>query len=172
MIDLETMGLRPTSAILSIGAVRFDESHSYETFHQPILLASCYDAGLTFDQSTVDWWAKQSVEARQSWQNDAAVPLTEALTRFVRWLESLNGPIAPWGNGADFDLVLLKSAFEAIGADVPWKFWDHHCFRTVKNLFKVGPMPRTGTYHNALDDALTQAAHFHRISKVHGVRLS
>lgn len=64
MIDLETMGTRPGSAILSIGACSFDPNwlggsdsdhepgEARRTFYQNITLASCLDAGLTIDAAT------------------------------------------------------------------------------------------------------------------------
>lgn len=175
MIDLETMGLRPNAAIVSIGAVHFDSSLTISTFHQPILLASCEAAGLTVDQSTADWWAKQSKEARASWDNDQAVDLAEALDRFRGWINLIGGvkDVAPWGNGADFDLVLLKSAFDAVDMAVPWRYYNHRCFRTVRNLLPLEvPIQRVGTHHNALDDALYQTQWLQAVIKAYEIELT
>jgi exodeoxyribonuclease VIII len=173
MIDLETMGIRPTSAIVSIGIVLFDQEYIRDKFYTNVSLASCKVLGLTTDLSTENWWAQESVEARAAWQSDDAPPLLEALTLMTQWMDSHAGhkEVAPWGNGADFDLVLLKNAFDAIDADPPWEFYNHHCFRTMKNMFEVAKSPRTGTHHNALDDAETQALHLQRILKVHNLKL-
>lgn len=189
MLDLETMGLRPNAAIVSIGAVHFegvtDQSLSHGTvlgnndlrvvdsMHVAVSLKSCLDAGLTTDQSTVDWWSKQSAEARSSWQQEGAPTLEDALTSlsaFVRRMGS-EKDVCPWGNGADFDLVLLKSAYGALGADPPWRYWNHRCYRTVKGLFPVAEIPRQGTHHNALDDAVHQVATLRQIVRTHRLRL-
>lgn len=171
MIDLETMGLRPNAAIVSIGATHFDATSIFDKFHTPVSLKSCVDLGLVTDQGTVDWWAKQSDGARSSWDVVDAPDLMTALGKFSEWLRS-HGSIAelcPWGNGADFDLVLLKSAYNALEADPPWKFWNHHCFRTVKNLFPHDDreVARAGTHHNALDDAIYQTEVLQNILKRH-----
>lgn len=174
MIDLETIGIRPTSAIVSIGIVHFDQDTIIDQFYTKVSLADCLDKGLTQDQSTMDWWAKQSVEARAAWQGDDAPSLQEALTIMTRWM-GIHGTVkenCPWGNGADFDLVLLKNAYDAINADPPWQFYNHHCFRTLKNLFQVGAMQRRGTHHNALDDAVYQTQWLHRILAVHKIKLT
>lgn len=173
MIDLETMGLKPTSAIVSIGVVHFNQTEILDQFHQPIQLQSCLDVGMTQDASTVSWWAGQSAEARASWDNDDAVPVTEGLMRLVEFLRkhASDKSCCPWGNGSDFDNVLLVNAFDKIGADAPWKFYNHHCFRTMKNVFPVPDVPRTGTYHSAIDDALTQTKHLHRILSQYGIIL-
>jgi inhibitor of KinA sporulation pathway (predicted exonuclease) len=46
------------------------------------------------------------------------------------------------------------------------------CFRAVKNLFKdvIAP-PKTGTHHNALDDAINQTKHLQKIIQVHNLKL-
>lgn len=176
MIDLETMGLKPNAAIVSIGAVVFTESQIAEQFHMPVSLASCTSHGLTTDPSTVDWWMKQSAEARSSWQRDDAPSLGDALSAFSQWLSDVSGRsernLRPWGNGADFDLVLLKSAYNALNADPPWRYYNHRCFRTIKGLFDVPELPRHGVHHNALDDAISQAQHLQRICNAYHILLN
>lgn len=173
MIDIETMGIRPTSAIISIGAVHFDKTQIFSEFYVNVSLKSCMDVGLTTDQSTVDWWMKQSVEARMAWQREDAPQLMESLTQFTLWLRSFGSDkqICPWGNGADFDLTILGNAHAALQLDPPWKFYNHHCFRTMKNMFEVAVPIRQGTHHNALDDAKHQVLHMQRILQNHNIEL-
>lgn len=182
MIDLETMGLRPNAAIVSIGAVHFKpvvdgaglpDLEQVDAFYTPVSLKSCLDLGLTTDQSTVDWWNKQSAEARSSWQQEGAPTLPDALSAFSAWLrrDSDERSIRPWGNGADFDLVLLKSAYDALNADPPWRYYNHRCYRTIKSLFPVAEMPRHGTHHNALDDAQHQYNVLCQIVRTHRIEL-
>lgn len=174
MVDLETMGLDPNAAIISIGAVHFDKTTLHSEFYTAVSLKSCMDYGLTTTQSTVDWWMKQSVEARMAWQTEDAPGLTESLTLFSQWLRKIgtNREICPWGNGADFDLTILGSAHRALQVDTPWMYYNHHCFRTMKNMFRVADFPRQGTHHNALDDAKHQAVHLQRILVNYGIDLS
>ena len=40
-----------------------------------------------------------------------------------------------------------------------WDFWNNHYYRTLKGLAPLIKVQRGGVYHNALDDAKTQAAH-------------
>ena len=173
MIDLETMGLRPTSAIVSIGITHFDKDRILDSFYTPVSLQSCLAAGMTTDPSTEKWWSEQSLEARSAWQVDTAPKLLDALTDMTKWMLSYgtHKENCPWGNGSDFDLVLLQNAFAAIDADPPWQFWNHYCFRTLKNMFDVAKMTRRGTHHNALDDATFQTQYLHRILAVHKIAL-
>jgi inhibitor of KinA sporulation pathway (predicted exonuclease) len=42
----------------------------------------------------------------------------------------------------------------------PWKFYNDRCYRTLKAMYPHIKMPkRTGTHHNALDDAISQVNH-------------
>lgn len=160
MVDLETLGTQPGSVILSIGAVEFDIDKGLgETFYAVISHASSRQAGLTEDANTLAWWAKQSDAAREILRHvdDANAPtLRTALHEFGEFLKRDD---EVWGNGSDFDNVLLASAYEAVGIPLPWKFWNNRCYRTLKNLRPDIRLERVGTHHNALDDAKTQAIH-------------
>ena len=169
MLDLETMGLRPDAAIVSIGACHFDGTEILSTFYRPVSLASCLEVGLTTTPSTVDWWSKQPIEAQLAWRTDDALNLESALYGFNRWLDGFSDPkrTAVWGNGANFDPVLMTSAYEALGADPPWQYWAVHCFRTVRSLHRsIAEPARLGTHHHALDDAVHQARHLQKIAAV------
>lgn len=164
MVDLETLGTVPGCTILSIGAVAFDPSTGElgEEFYVEINQQSCQDEGLHTDQDTVDWWAKQSEEARQVIiaTEEGGITLADALNQFTIYLEGLGlKQVRIWGNGADFDNAILSACYYAVGQKAPWVPWNNRCYRTLKNLIKGPRLKREGTYHNALDDAKTQAKH-------------
>jgi len=95
--------------------------------------------------------------------------LRNALDSFRAWLSGveLDGV---WGNGASFDNVILSEAYRRIGSEAPWPFWKDRCYRTVKSMAVV-PMSRTGTHHNAIDDARDQALHLMTINDEWGIFL-
>lgn len=70
-----------------------------------------------------------------------------------------------WSNGASFDIPILANAFRKAGMNVPWKFWNERCFRTVKSIYSDIKSPVTETAHNALDDAMNQLQHLNLIIK-------
>jgi exodeoxyribonuclease VIII len=84
------------------------------------------------------------------------VDLPYGLKLFADWLPK---NVLVWGNGASFDNAILAQCYRAVGMDFPWKFWNDRCYRTLKNLVLDVPFERTGTHHNALDDARSQAIH-------------
>lgn len=159
MLDLETFGKRPGSIIRAMGAVKFslEERLILDSFYQRIDAQSCVDLGLKFDASTVEWWMEQSESARAEIIKPG-VDLPCALQSFSVWFGT-DPNIDVWGNGSIFDNALLIAAYEAAQHRLPWADFRDRCYRTVKNLWPKVPLIRTGTHHNALDDARDQANH-------------
>jgi len=173
MVDLETLGTDPYSPILSIGAVRFrfDDKpiHPDDIFYQVITLESCMELGLRPSASTIKWWMEQSEEARAVFKDETAVSLPNVLDEFTNWWGSRPDDI--WGNSISFDGGILKDAYRMCKKEAPWAFWRERCYRTMKSLPLVQDVPliRSGTHHNALDDAIDQMAHLRAIYKKLGL---
>lgn len=158
MIDIETLGTRPGSIILSIGAQVFDPASGNlgDTFYANIDPASCRTLGMTEDASTVKWWSEQSLAARDALKVDQK-PLPEVLSRFTSWWSAVGGEFV-WGHGANFDVTLMECAFDAALSEAPWKFWSVRCCRTVLALANRRPDRKSSDVaHNALHDAQAQA---------------
>lgn len=161
MLDLETLGTNSQAVIVSIGAVRFDELGVAvgDDFYAVLNREQQVALGRTIDAGTVNWWMQQSEQARKVFteKSEFASP---ALHRFSEWVGLSKDPYM-WGNGADFDCVILGSLYDTMGAKKPWSYSRNRCFRTLKNIALAKDshkMPeREGTYHNALDDAVYQA---------------
>jgi hypothetical protein len=169
MLDIETLGTKPGSIILSIGAVRFDVKGVHDTFYHKIHPATAEEVGLQMDAATVVWWMAQSEEARKE-AFSGCFALVDMLIEFNAWVtrscSQAKGPARMWGNGAAFDNVLLRAAYEACHLEGPWQHWNDRCYRTVKNLFPQVPKPAPqGVRHHALDDAKNQARHMIEIIK-------
>lgn len=165
MIDLETLGTSPDSTILSIGAV----AKSFGTFPAPPKefykvpsIKSQVDS--IQSQLTIDWWNKQSPEARAvlSESQQTQLGICEALLEFKIWFLGLGlkENIYVWSNGADFDLPMISWAFgHYLGMQPPWHYQNSRCFRTAKAMLPKVEVPKIGVAHNALDDAKWQMAY-------------
>lgn len=164
MLDLETMGTRPGSVIVSIGAIEFDPKSARlgRPFYQTCSIASAVDVGLAMDPATVTWWLEQSEPARNE-LIDAKGDLKSSLIAFSHWLGQCGENVRVWGCGSDFDNILLAEAYHRVSRPVPWKFWNNRCYRTMKSLHHNIKLEREGTHHNALDDAIHQAKHLQKI---------
>lgn len=176
MVDLETLGTKPGSVIASIGACTFDASGVVDKFYCLVDIQDAQKQGLRIDAATVQWWLQQDDRARleiASAQNAPvgdAYSLDAAVMSFENWLDDANGTTL-WGNGASFDNALLREAFEVAGYEPPWKFWQDMCYRTVKNLRPDIKIKRSGTHHNALHDAVSQAEHLIELAKALNINL-
>lgn len=163
MVDLETLGRRAGCSILSIGAVAFHPLHGLgPELYVIVDRASCSASGLHEDPDTLAWWAKQSEDAQRVLTQASAGGelLAEALAQLTAYLEQFGHKrVKVWGNGSDFDNSILTACYAAVGENIPWEFWNNRCYRTLKSLKPQVKMQRQGTYHNALDDAKSQALH-------------
>jgi len=159
MLDLETLGTIPGSAVISIGAAQFDLDGSIgKTFKQNISATSCREIGLIEDPATHKWWSEQSKEAQDRLLIDRK-PVVEAASLFHAWFQSCGAEFV-WGNGATFDVTLWEAVCRKIGIQAPWKFWNVRDMRTVMHIcdFDVRTMNRVGVHHDALDDVKFQIA--------------
>ncbi len=167
MIDLETMGNKPNAPIVAIGAVFFDPQSGElgAEFYLAVDLTSAMSQGATPDGDTILWWLNQSAEARAAICTDDTKNIAEALSELSSFI-SLNSDspryLKVWGNGASFDNVILRSAYEHAGHTCPWQFWNDSDVRTMVMLGKqLGfdpkrDMPFDGVAYNALADARHQ----------------
>lgn len=169
MHDLETLGQTPGFIILSIGAVAFNEMELGEEFYAVVRRRTCEEVFLREEEATKDWWSKQSPEAKRILElvedDSVAVPLRDALSDFNDFLARHGGKRSArlWGNGGDFDNAGMSCAYDATGIKPGWSFWNNRCYRTLKNQVPRIKLAREGTYHNALDDAKSQARHLQEI---------
>ena len=164
MLDLETLGTRPGSVIVSIGAVAFDLDGLHDEFAIGIDIADAQREGLTICGDTVRWWMGKSPEARTVFSS-AGAPLHTALAAFSQWFSTVPSfpKVQIWGNGASFDLSLLGEAYTRMGMARPWRYQDERCHRTLVALRPDIPWVRPEVAHQALSDARAQAEHAAKI---------
>lgn len=167
MIDLETLATTADAAIVSIGAVKFNEDEIDDKgFYAVISLESNMEQGRCINPATLRWWMQQSNAARAVF-SEPSDSLEEVLVLFEDWVDHENYFI--WSNGASFDIPVMEHAFSYCGVDIPWKFWNHRCFRTMKNLAK-GKQAKAvvpAIAHNALSDAVAQAQTLQNIWRIY-----
>lgn len=164
MIDLETMSTQPDAAIVAIGAVFFDAASQQlgAEFYRVVSLDSAHRMGGHIEPGTVLWWMRQEEPARTAITGAVGTHINQALMDLSAWLSEHGGTpdkLHPWGNGAGFDLPILRTAYARASMPLPWMHWRERCYRTVKAQHPRVPLLREGTHHQALDDARDQARH-------------
>ncbi|HEI3266821.1 TPA: 3'-5' exoribonuclease [Escherichia coli] len=162
-VDLETMGTNPDAPINSIGGKFFDPKTGEmgPEFSKAIDLET---SGGIIDRKTIKWWAKRSREAQSAIFTDE-IPLDDALLQLREFINENSGEsfVQIWGNGANFDNVILRRSYERQGIPCPWRYYNDRDVRTIVELgnsigFDVRmAIPFEGVPHNALDDARHQA---------------
>lgn len=171
MVDIETMGNKSYSSIISIGAVEFniEDASTGKEFYKRISLESCEQIGLKTDVSTILWWMQQNEQARAEFvdtTNQENIGLV--LLEFDKFC---NMDYQIWGNSARFDLGLLQNAYNIHGVEIPWNFRNERCVRTlvsfkpeIKDNFVYN-----GVEHNALADCYKQIGYCSEIwNNLHG----
>lgn len=154
MVDIETVGIEPGSALLSIGAVRFSPDGLDDEFYREITLESCQEAGLEIDANTLKWWLSQ--DGAVTGVLTGGESLTEVLTQFGSWYQAHDFDEI-WANSPSFDCEQLETAFQAVGLSEPWEFRDERDVRTLRSLQCAAEVEMNGDEHDALDDAKYQA---------------
>lgn len=157
MVDIETLGVRPGSVIASIGALQFDPytGATKNALHWAISVEDCQKNGLTLDASTCKWWMQQGNEAR-ALTFGGTLTLYDTLQSFAAYISSAK-PDRIWSKGPQFDMVILESAYRALGMAAPWHYRAPCCMRTVVALANINASEyATGSAHNALDDCRAQ----------------
>lgn len=155
MVDIETLGLQPSSVILSIGAVVFD-SHMLGDFYVEL---KHNQPGRTCDLETINWWNQQTIPIPNGTDS-----LYSGLDKFRSWVNQIkaSSELEIWANGTDFDITILTHAVRQLDDfPVPWKYNAVRDYRTLYKLFPEVKRPEmdSSKKHNALEDAKHQAAH-------------
>lgn len=180
MLDIETLDTSPTSVVVSFGAVVFDPysiSELGEMFYAEFTddLHAQQERGRTLSVDTVKWWMQQDAAAKALFGPTLGTPsidndrmtTVKGLEQFVDFCGRNGGAgkVKLWGNGIDFDNVVLASLYQSFGVRRPWSFRHNRCYRTMINQvpYNTIPLERTGVHHNGLDDAITQAKHLQKI---------
>ncbi|EOQ1484340.1 3'-5' exoribonuclease, partial [Escherichia coli] len=163
MIDLETMGKNPDAPINALAGKFFDPATGEmgPEFSKTIDLDT---AGGVIDRDTIKWWLKQSREAQSALLTDE-IPLDDALLQLREFIDENSGEffVQVWGNGANFDNVILRRSYERQEIPCPWRYTNDRDVRTIVALGLVmdfdarSVITFEGERHNALHDARYQA---------------
>jgi exodeoxyribonuclease VIII len=168
MLDLETLATSVDAVVVSVGAVVFDpntRSAPGQVFYRVLDMDEQVQHGRKISPKTAIWWMDQSPEARLVFKEKETADAIYALCGFNEFLRR-NEVEAVWGNGSDFDNIIWGSLYDTFHVERAWSYSQNRCFRTMKNLALpkefIKPT-RSGTLHNALDDAVYQALYLQEI---------
>jgi hypothetical protein len=156
MVDLETLDVKSTATILTLGAVRFDpyNEEPMKELYLRVDIDSQDKIGCTVDDGTLKWWNQQDVSVmEEAFDPRNRIPIHEVINQFHALAWNCD---AFWSHGATFDLMILQNIYDRLNRAYPWQYWQ---MRDTRTLFDIGYDPEMpqGSKHNALEDAKRQA---------------
>jgi hypothetical protein len=154
--DLETLGVKATSVILSIGAVAFNETELFQEVKVNLNIDEQLRWGRTIDGSTLLFWFQQSDKARVA-ATMAPVQVAKALNVFGGLIQGVGPKTLLWANGQDFDLGILGNLYDTVGMARPWVYNAGRDMRTLIDITGKPDIKFEGEQHDALADAKHQA---------------
>ncbi|WJZ69960.1 3'-5' exoribonuclease [Vibrio phage PVP-XSN] len=170
VIDIETLAKSEKSKIASIGCVILDVKTLQilpDYFYMPININD--QKGRVNDESTMLWWFKQALENKKAFDaafaNPEACNIKLALNGLSDFLGRVFGdePVNMFGNGPEFDNVILADAFAQYGIKLPWDYWNNQSVRTMLLTYRMisgnqqPDIKFKGIKHHALYDAQHEA---------------
>lgn len=158
MLDIETLDVRPSSHILQVSAIAFDSTkHKEASFSMNVDYEDVerkYPNKFTTGEKTLKFWERQPRELWEDIRSNKR-PLDEVLKGFSEFYKTVKekGYRKIWCH-CDFDIPILKHAYDVCGIMVPWNFKDRLDIRTIVlaagiNLDVYDWKKKT---HNSLDD--------------------
>lgn len=175
MIDIETFGLTPTSAVHQIGFCGAD-LQTGEMLVPPTNLFVQPQADAHTDFATLCWWMQQSEAARaavfpkDTSRHTAGYAYNELRYEYRR-LGGEEAGVTVWASPAMFDLPILTHAFASARNDPrESKPWPYYMERDLMTLYKMlDPekrlKPANPVEHDAASDAKAQMEHLIAIFK-------
>lgn len=152
MLDIETLGTRPTSVITQIGACYFDRYTGKigDKFLRNVDVENSLKWGLTTDWNTIQWWFKQ---INKSWMEDV-----DLLTKILGELNHFAKKAKSVWSHATFDVPILMNAYVVTKRQ---KLPFHYRFaRDIRTLVDLSGLPfdknKKEKTHNALEDCIYQ----------------
>jgi hypothetical protein len=158
MLDLETLGTKSDTVILTLGAVKFNPFNTDMPgpgFYVRPDVDEQLARGRSYDEGTLLWWNEQDPVVREeALGTDGRISIEQMMADLNRFLVGVDNI---WAQGPVFDISILENIYSQWGWPCPWHHWR---IRDSRTLFGVHGDPRVKNkqgLHNALEDCVSQA---------------
>jgi len=140
MFDLETLDTRPSTIVLSVGAVIWETFQPVagplawrvlRRFYRILDIQSQATKNRTVSESTLIWWQRQDANARDEAFSAVRQPVTGVLEDFRRFADVEGEINAFWANPATFDFPIWEDLAMTYSEYVPWSYRQKYDVRTV-----------------------------------------
>lgn len=172
MLDLETLGVDPDCAIMTLGAVKFDPYSDAEPHSELYMRLDVEEQTEAYSRSinddTLAWWASQPQTIQdEAFGDHDRTSVAQFVRQLNRWCVGLD---QIWCQGPTFDFVILTDFYRMAGEPCPWHYWQIRDSRTLFSLMPTDPRKEIQEQlHNALADSYFQAKCVQKCYKHFGV---
>jgi hypothetical protein len=131
LVHLDTLGHRPSSMIIGLGAAVWDlqsEDEPQDFFYQSISCQSNVLLGRQLSEETLDWW-REEARYHDPFKEPMA-DLPSAIRDFVGFFRSMCVPECRIWFWCPHQSAILLSAMDRVGVMEPWKYWKVHDVRS------------------------------------------
>ena len=152
MLDLETMGVCPSSIILSVGVVIFDDFYKIIDKKMWVLdKKEQLQLKRTYNENTLTFWKNQPKEAKEQFNTKEIYSVNRFKEDFYIYIKKFNID-SVWTSAPVLDVGCLHTLY-GDGDYLPWKYNQVRCLRTIRDYMKEFPK-RDGDniHHDCLDD--------------------
>lgn len=169
MFDLETLDVKSSAAVLSYGAVVWEQHvsptqgiswHIVDKIQRVIRLDSQLARNRTVGESTLLWWMQQNRTAQDEAFSSNRLPVMDCMHDLCAFATKWDTN-AYWASPATFDFPIWESLAAEFHSAVPWTYRQKYDVRTVvrevgysvdSHVYKVG----RGTAHTPVFDCEMQ----------------
>lgn len=141
VFDFETLDLKPSGVILSMGVCMFDltkQNTFEELVHQGFNIYFDQEeqkaAGRTVSPDTLAWWERQGPEAQECLNNPHQVPCADLHLYMAEFYKSMGYKPHPkttrWFSRGYFDAAFLDNFCASFDMEPPYKYW---CWRDIRS---------------------------------------
>jgi len=160
-VDIESLSVRGTAAILSIGATMFNRNTGEmgNPFYRVVDIASVLNRPeFHVQDSTLRWWLGQGAAADDLFGSGHTGTIEEIARAFNTYSVS-EGDLEIWAGPSHFDLAAITHAIAVAGEEPHFKHWLARDLNTLCALadFDKRILKFQGIKHRADHDAIHQA---------------
>lgn len=161
MLDIETLGVRPSARVIEIGWAVFDPVGEVIKSGSVAVDVGSQPYG-TIDAGTVDFWLKQPDGARLDLAKAKKVSIKEAIDLLDKELGPWGQYTGVWSHGPAFDVTILQGHYDRLGRSMPWGYKSVRDTRTLAATLEMLGLPKAeyptiGVSHSAEGDCVNQA---------------
>lgn len=153
MFDIETLDVADTAVVLQVGYVVFEGELTIRQRSFNLDAQEQLDGGRSVAWSTLEWWFKQSDDARKSVSGGSSYKMDAFMTSFA---EAVKDVELIWAKGS-FDFQIVENMYRGAGKKAPWRYSQPRDLRTALDFHpEAKKMARDGVGHTGLGDAMHQ----------------